>query len=133
MAEGWARALHGGKLEACSAGIVAKGLDPRAVRVMAEAGVDISGQRSETADSYLDAGMNFVVTVCSHAHETCPHFPGSARVFHQDFDDPPHLTREMNAEEEILAVYRRVRDEIMLFIEALPETLTANTYNGTEQ
>ncbi len=123
MAEGWARHLKGDLLEACSAGIATHGLNPRAVQVMAEAGVDISRHRSQHVDEFAGAPIDVVVTVCGHAHETCPIFPGGARVVHRGFDDPPALTRHLTDEEEILAVYRRVRDEIRAFVAALPAGL----------
>jgi arsenate reductase len=125
MAEGWARTLLGERVEARSAGLEARGLDPRAVRVMAEAGVDISGQRSRRLAELVGEPFDVVVTVCSHAHETCPVFPGGARVIHAGFDDPPHLAAGAAGEEEALAPYRRVRDEIRDFVAHLPETLAA--------
>lgn len=123
MAEGWARALRGDVLEPYSAGIEAHGLNPNAVRVMAEAGVDISGQRSQRVDDLLDVPFDVVVTVCGHAHENCPVFPGRARIVHVGFDDPPRLARDAATEEEALGHYRRVRDEIRAFIETLPGAL----------
>jgi len=120
MAEGWARALHGGRIEPFSAGIAAKELDPRAVRVMGEAGVDISGQGSKHLDELAEVPFDLVVTVCDHARESCPVFPGAPRVLHRSFDDPPHLARDARSEEEALRHYRRVRDEIRAFVEALP-------------
>jgi arsenate reductase (thioredoxin) len=123
MAEGWARHLNGDVLEACSAGIATHGLNPRAVQVMAEAGVDISQHRSQHVDEFQDTPIDVVVTVCGHAHETCPVFPGNARVVHHGFDDPPGLTRDLTDEEEILAVYRRVRDEIRDYVATLPASL----------
>jgi arsenate reductase len=123
MAEGWTRALKGGEIEAFSAGIEARGLDPRAVAVMAEAGVDISGQRSTTLDGLGDLRFDVVVTVCADAHESCPVFPGRARVVHRGFDDPPRLAAGAATEAEALAHYRRVRDEIRAFVEALPAGL----------
>ncbi len=123
MAEGWARHLRSDVLEACSAGIEAHGLNPRAVQVMAEAGVDIAQQRSRYVEDVLDEPIDVVVTVCGHAHETCPVFPGEARVVHHGFDDPPALTRHLDDEQEILAVYRRVRDEIRAYVSTLPESL----------
>ncbi|OGL61417.1 MAG: arsenate reductase [Candidatus Tectomicrobia bacterium RIFCSPLOWO2_02_FULL_70_19] len=123
MAEGFARALRGGSIEPRSAGLEARGLDPRAVRVMREAGVDIAAQRSKTVDEVLGERFDWVVTVCGHAHETCPVFPGGARVLHRGFDDPPRLAGGARSEEEALAHYRRVRDEIRVFIESLPEGL----------
>ena len=123
MAEGWARALKGDRIDAWSAGIEKHGLDPAAVRVMAEAGVDISRQRSKTLDEVGDARFDYVVTVCGHARESCPVFPGGAKVVHRGFDDPPRLAENAATEEEALGHYRRVRDEIRAFVKELPEAL----------
>jgi arsenate reductase len=123
MAEGWARHLKAGTIEAYSAGIEAHGLNPDAVRVMAEAGVDISGQRSRLVGELRGVEFDYVVTVCGHAHESCPVFPGKTRVVHVGFDDPPRLAAGAKTEEERLAPYRRVRDEIRAFVETLPERL----------
>src|SRR5210317_698866 len=76
MAEGWTRHLKGESIEACSAGIETHGLNPRAVTVMAEAGVDISGQRSQNISEFAAEDLDYVITVCGHAHESCPIFPG---------------------------------------------------------
>lgn len=114
MAEGWARHLRGDEFEVYSAGIEKHGLNPNAVKVMAEAGVDISGHQSQKLDE-LQVEFDVVVTVCGHAHETCPVFPGQAKVVHHGFDDPPKLAKEAKSEEEALAHYRRVRDEIKTF------------------
>lgn len=121
MAEGWARALHADVLDACSAGTAPHGLDPRAVEVMAEAGVDISGQASTTVDACEPETLDLVVTVCGHAHENCPVFSGDTRVIHVGFDDPPRLAREAGEGVDVMDFYRRVRDEIRAFIETLPE------------
>lgn len=121
MAEGWARALKGDVIEAYSAGIETHGLNPNAVRVMAEAGVDIAGHQSKLLDSLAGVPFDYVVTVCGHAHETCPVFPSGARVIHAGFDDPPRLARGAATEEEGLAHYRRVRDEIRTFVQGIPE------------
>ena len=123
MAEGWARKLKSGAVEAYSAGITPHGLDPSAVAVMAEAGVDIAGQRSKHVDQLAGIEFDYVVTVCGHAHEHCPIFPGSARVVHAGFDDSPSMAREAATEEEALEHYRRVRDEIRAFVQGLPENL----------
>jgi arsenate reductase len=123
MAEGWARHLKGGEIEAYSAGIETHGLNPNAVRVMAEAGVDISRQRSQHIDEFMDVPLDHVITVCGHAHESCPVFPGSTKVTHVGFDDPPRLAKDAATEEEALNHYRRVRDEIRAFVETLPEAL----------
>ncbi|MBN2341660.1 MAG: arsenate reductase ArsC [Deltaproteobacteria bacterium] len=124
MAEGWARYLKSENIIAYSAGIETHGLNPNAVQVMKEAGVDISTQQSELVDAYLDTPIDYVITVCSHAHETCPIFPGSAEVIHRGFDDPPALAKDAKTEEEKLNAYRRVRDEIKAFVETLPESIT---------
>lgn len=123
MAEGWARALRGDALEAYSAGIEKHGLNPRAVWVMAEAGVDISGHRSQTVDELPVQEFDYVVTVCGHANEHCPLFPGKASVVHVGFDDPPKLAANATTEEEALGHFRRVRDEIRAFVETLPDAL----------
>ena len=124
MAEGWARRLKGDVIEAYSAGIEAHGLNPLAVKVMAEAGVDISRQRSKSVAEVKDVPFDYVVTVCDHAHESCPLFPGKAKIVHVGFDDPPRLAKDARTEEEALGHYRRVRDEIRAFVERLPEALT---------
>ena len=123
MAEGWARALKGDVVEAYSAGIETHGLNPNAVKVMAEAGVDISGHTSKNVAALLDVPFDYVVTVCGHANENCPVFPGAAKVVHVGFDDPPALARQAEGEEEKLACYRRVRDEIRAFVEKIPGIL----------
>ena len=120
MAEGWARHLKSDVIEAYSAGIETHGLNPHAVQVMAEAGVDISGHRSKHLDELKDVCFDYVVTVCGHAHESCPHFPGPTQVVHVGFDDPPKLAQEAANAEEALNCYRRVRDEIKAFVESLP-------------
>ena len=121
MAEGWARALKGDVIEAYSAGVETHGLNPHAVKVMAEAGVDISGQRSKLVKEFMDRELDAVITVCGHAHETCPWFPTTAKVIHHGFDDPPRLATSIEDEEQKLDVYRRVRDEIKAFVETIPE------------
>lgn len=125
MAEGFTRHLKGAAIEAYSAGIETHGLNPNAVKVMAEVGVDISQHRSEKVDAFLDRQLDYVVTVCGHAHETCPLFPGSAKVVHAGFDDPPKLAAGASSEQEALDHYRRVRDDIKAFIEQMPQILTA--------
>jgi arsenate reductase len=123
MAEGWARQLKGDTVEPYSAGIEKHGLNPHAVRVMAEAGADISKQYSKTVEELGQVAFDYVVTVCGHAHEHCPVFPGKTPVVHARFDDPPRLTQHLADGEEKLAVYRRVRDQIRSFVETLPEVL----------
>ncbi len=127
MAEGWARRLKGDAIEPYSAGIEVHGLNPNAVKVMAEAGVDISGHRSKHLDEVREIAFDYVVTVCDHAHESCPLFPGKTKVIHVGFDDPPRLAKEAKDEEEALDHYRRVRDEIRRFVESLPGSLAETT------
>ncbi|UCF36792.1 MAG: arsenate reductase ArsC [Acidobacteriota bacterium] len=123
MAEGWARHLKSATIEAYSAGIETHGMNPNAVKVMAEAGVDISSQHSKNVADLLEIPFDYVITVCGHAHETCPVFPGQATVVHVGFDDPPRLAQGARSEEEALGFYRRVRDEIRAFIQDLPSFL----------
>lgn len=123
MAEGWAKALKRETIEAYSAGIETHGLNPIAVQVMAEAGVDISGHHSKNVLDLMDVPFDYIVTVCGHANETCPMFPGNAKVVHIGFDDPPRLAEKAGTEEEALNCYRRVRDEIRAFVKTLPEAL----------
>jgi arsenate reductase len=124
MAEGWARTLKGDRIDTYSAGIETHGLNPLAVKVMAEAGVDISRHRSKNVAELMDMPFDYVITVCGNANETCPMFPGKAKVVHVGFDDPPKLARAARTQEEALGHYRRVRDEIRAYIETLPEALT---------
>jgi arsenate reductase len=124
MAEGWIRHLKGDLFEVWSAGIETHGLNPRAVKVMAEAGVDISGHRSKPVGELMHIPFDYVITVCDHANETCPVFPGTARRIHHSFEDPPRLARDAATEEEALDCYRRVRDEIREFVRGMPHTLT---------
>ena len=125
MAEGWARHLLGECVEPYSAGIEAHGMNANAVRVMQEAGVDITGQSSKLASSLAEVPLDLVVTVCGHADENCPAFLGKARVVHVGFDDPPKLAKTAATEEEALGHYRRVRDEIRQFVaEKLGDLLT---------
>lgn len=125
MAEGWAKALKGDSIEAYSAGTKPHGLNPLAVRAMAEAGVDISRHTSKRTGD-IAVPFDVVVTVCDSAHEACPIFPG-ARTVHVGFDDPPRLARDARSDEEAMPHYRRVRDEIRAFVQTLPEALSANS------
>jgi arsenate reductase (thioredoxin) len=123
MAEGWTRHLKRGELEPYSAGVEPKGLDPRAVKAMAEQNIDISRQISKDLAALGDLEFDYVVTLCDGALESCPFFPAKKRQIHRGFDDPPLLAAGAKNEAEAMAHYRRVRDEIQAFVESLPQTL----------
>lgn len=123
MAEGWTRWLLGDLINVYSAGIEVHGLNPKTVEVMAEEGVDISRHRSKHLCELVDIKFDFVIAVCDHAQESCPVFPGAAKVLHRGFDDPPRLARGAKAAEEFFPHYRRVRDEIKDYTRMLPEVL----------
>jgi arsenate reductase (thioredoxin) len=127
MAEGWARHLKHEFIEPYSAGIEKHGLNPHAVKVMAEEGVDLSKHFSKTLEDIGPVDFDYVVTVCGHANEHCPIFPGKATVVHVGFEDPPKLTKDLPDGAAKLAVYRRVRDEIRRFVETLPDGLRRET------
>ncbi|MGL4944329.1 MAG: arsenate reductase ArsC [Thermoguttaceae bacterium] len=124
MAEGFARHLKSGLIEAYSAGVETHGLNPHAVAVMREVGIDISNHRSKHVDELQDIEFDYVVTVCGHAHESCPLFRGGAKVVNVGFDDPPKMVAAFSSDDAKLACYRKVRDEIKDFVEQLPEILT---------
>ena len=123
MAEGWARYLKSEFLQPFSAGLEAHGLNPNAVKVMREEGVDISRQKSQHMEAMETIPFDVVVTVCGHADENCPVFSCATMVIHRGFDDPPKLAKTARTEEEGLGHNRRVRDEIRAFIETMPEGL----------
>lgn len=123
MAEGWAHDCGPAGHEYYSAGIEKHGMNENAIKVMLEVGVDIAGHYSKTLDELADVTFDVVVTVCGHANETCPVFPGQTRVVHVGFDDPPKLAQQETSEEGRLAHYRRVRDEIKAFILQLDQYL----------
>jgi arsenate reductase len=130
MAEGWTRHLKGELIEAYSAGIETHGLNPHMVKVMAEVGVDVTSQKSENIRDFADAQLDVVITVCGHAHETCPVFPANCKVVHSGFPDPPKMAKELAeqgaSEDEQLECYRKVRDEIKSYVESLPRSLQEN-------
>jgi len=123
MAEGWARALRSEAIEAFSAGVETHGMNPNAVKVMAESGVDISGHHSKLVTELPGVFFNFVVSVCDQARQSCPVFPGPTQVVDHGFDDPPALAKNATTEDEVLGHYRRVRDEIKQFVLTLPGSL----------
>lgn len=123
MAEGWVRKLKGDILVPQSAGVERHGIDPKAVKVMSEVGVDISKQQSKLISELSEKDFDYVVTICNDANEKCPVFPGKAKRLHHGFDNPPVLARKTKFEEEALTIYRRVRDEIREFVEGMPKNL----------
>jgi len=120
MAEGWARHLHGNKLEAYSAGVNPQSVHPLAVQVMKEAGVDVSVQSSKNVCGLKDVNFDYVITLCDSARESCPLFPGKTKVLHYDFEDP---AAARGSDAEVIAAFRRVRDQIHDFIKTLPSSL----------
>ena len=127
MAEGWSKHFKGDLIDFYSAGIETHGLNPNAVKVMLEAGVDISSQQSENIKDFEEIVLDYVVTVCGHAHETCSVFHGNCKVVHVGFRDPPKLARDLAekgaSEAAQLNCYREVRDEIKAYIQTLPDSL----------
>ncbi len=114
MAEGFLTALYGDRYSAFSAGTEPSKVNPDAARVLQEIGIDISDHRSKSVDEFMDQDLDYVVTVCDHAKEACPFFPGGRRAIHKGFQDPASVA---GTEEEKLALFRRVRDEIRDWIE----------------
>lgn len=123
MAEAWTKHLKGSVLDAYSAGVEIHGVDPRAVKAMAEVGIDISGEDSKHVDTLAGMEFDFVVTLCDQAQQACPLFPAVSRLLHVGFDDPPKLAAGSRTEEEAMVHYRRVRDEIRQFVERFPQVL----------
>jgi arsenate reductase len=127
MAEGWTRHLKGDIIDVVSAGVEIHGVDPMAVTVMKEAGVDISSHWSKHVKEFQDKQMDVVITVCDHAKQSCPYFPLAGKKVHQGFADPPALAKEIRKrggdENEQLDCYRKVRDEIRAFVEKLPDNV----------
>lgn len=126
MAEGWARHLLADRIDACSAGTEPQGINPLAVRAMAEAGVDISNHSSKAVEACTPETLDLVVTVCGHANENCPVFLRQhprTRVIHHGFDDPPKLAANAAGDDEALPHYRRVRDEIRAFVQTIPSLI----------
>jgi arsenate reductase len=127
MAEGWTRRLLGDRIAPYSAGVAPTTIDPRAVRVMQEVGIELADQRSKHVGDLADLEFDLVVTVCDQARQTCPSLPGTTRTTHAPFDDPPRLAADARDEERALVHYRRVRDEIRSFVEELPRLLETST------
>lgn len=109
MAEGYLRHYAGNRAEIYSAGIETHGVNPKAIAVMAEAGIDISRHTSNHLDEYSELDFDFVITVCDNAQEHCPFFPGNAEIFHHNFPDP---AKANGTQDEVLAAFRATRDQI---------------------
>ena len=124
MAEGYARALKGELIEPYSGGVIASGVHPLAAAAMARDGVDISAQTSKVLDQFTDVEFDYVITLCDHAAANCPFFPGAVKRIHHPFDDPPSLAVGAKDQEEAMAHFRRVRDEIKEFVLGMPENLS---------
>jgi arsenate reductase len=122
IAEGWARHLKGNVIEPYSVGIHPIGVNSRAIKVMAEEGVDISMHKSQHIDEFSEIDFDYVITLCDNASESCPVFSGKAKVIHKPFDDPYFAS---GSEEQILTTFRKVRDDIRTFVETMPESLEA--------
>jgi len=120
MAEGFARAYGAGRFKVYSAGLMPAGVNPYAIRVMAEAGIDISGQRSKAIDSKLLEKMDMVVTLCGHADALCPQTPAYVKRLHWPTEDP---VGTRGTDEEIMAAFRKARDEIAGKVRGLVDTI----------
>ncbi len=122
------RFLKGDQFNVFSAGIETHGLNPNAVKVMAEAGVDISAQTSQLLSEFDGQVLDYVITVCGHAHESCPVFMGDTQVIHVGFDDPPKMALAFEDEESKLDCYRKVRNEIKAFVEHIEDSLVNDSH-----
>jgi arsenate reductase (thioredoxin) len=127
MAEAWAKRLKGDLIEAYSAGTAPKGVDPRAIKAMAEVGIDLSRYKSKSVFELPDIEFDYVITLCEDAQQACPYFPAKTAIMHHGFEDPPRLAENARNEDEAMVHYRRVRDEIRAYIETLPKTLSEET------
>ena len=123
MAEGWARHLKPDVIDVCSAGVWPARVSARAIKVMGEAGVDISSHKSQHVDDFAEIEFDYVVTLCDNAREQCPVFAGNAKLVHRAFDDPVMM---IGADDQIIAAFRQTRDEIRSFVETMPESLEAD-------
>ena len=119
IADGYLKYFAGDKATIYSAGIETHGVNPKAIKVMAEDHLDISANTSNNVNEYLDIDFDYVITVCDHANEVCPYFPGKVKRFHQNFPDPAKAT---GSEEEIMDEFRRVRDMIKIYSKDFVQT-----------
>lgn len=116
LAEGYLRCFHGEKANVYSAGVETHGVNPRAIATMQEDGIDISNHTSNHVDEYMHIPFDLILTVCDHASERCPIFPGTAKRVHHNFTDPAKAT---GSEEAIMAEFKKVREEIKEFCKQL--------------
>lgn len=124
MAEGFVRALKSDQIEAYSAGVNPEKIDPRAIKAMAEIGIDISYQKPKSVEGFIDDEFDYVITLCDELAENCPVFLGKAKKrVHYSFADPPILAKNARSEEEAMSYYRKVRDEIKEFVMGIPSNL----------
>jgi len=123
IAEGWARHLKSDVVEAYSAGIRPIGVSSRAIKTMAEAGVDISTHTSKHIDDLGGVDFDYVVTLCDNAAQNCPVFPGKAKIIHKPFKDPYFAS---GSQEQVMAEFRKVREQIKAFIETIPDSLKSS-------
>ena len=121
MAEVWTNHVKGDRFDAYSAGVQPRPVDPRAVKAMAEVGLDISKQKSKDLDALGNLEFDYVITLCDNARESCPYFPAKTKLIPNGFDDPPTLAKGAKSEEEAMVPYRRVRDETGAFVKTLPD------------
>ncbi|WP_158995391.1 arsenate reductase ArsC [Mucilaginibacter sp. L196] len=115
IAEGYLRHFANNKANVYSAGIETHGVNPKAIQVMAEGGIDISKHTSNNIDEYMNIAFDFVITVCDNAKENCPYFPTKAQRFHKNFPDPAKATGDLN---EVMDEFRSVRDMIKAYSES---------------
>ncbi len=123
MAEGWAKSLSLSNVEFYSAGIEAHGLNPNAIEVMKESGIDISHHHSQRLSEFENVDFDYVYAVCDNASRNCPSFSGYTKTIFHQFDDPPKLARELEDQTSVMNCYRQVRDQIKHWIQELPQTL----------
>ena len=129
MAEGWAKALKSEEIEVFSAGVAPCYVHPTAIRIMAEAGIDISGQYPKHGEEMEGIRFDYIVTLCNYAGEVCPYHPGLGKRVHRPFEDPIYARGK---EEKVLARFRDVRDQIRRFVEGMPGNLEAPGPDGEE-
>ena len=119
MAEAWTDLLQSDIIDTYSAGVKASGLNKNAVKVMAEKNIDISKNKSKNIDEYKNINFDYIITLCGHAHETCPAVFSKSKIIHKGFDDPPQMAKKFTGKEEKIDCYRKIRDEIYEYVKSL--------------